>query len=321
MPRAKGSRTPYAWTRKKEFGSDVPPGKRALAGELQKLCRLLALNRDGSAPTQQQAADRLHIRDTSLSRYLTAEYLPDIGIVRKLHAMASDAGGMEEGGITLAELEKLHSEATAEQCDDCVKLRYEVEELQQQAVESAVELSAVQDELNAVQKEAAALREGAAALKREVQELRARAVRTLNTRARRAIRAGQRSRLARRTHAALLPVPPSRGDRQQSNPEKRAALIVARQAEALQNGGRQDSALALLRHSAEVLSPAETAALVCVLRESQLDELAGTLIHIYGRDNPDPHVMRAAVQLHQHGAPDDAAALLQAALSAQQGAS
>ncbi|WP_328502958.1 hypothetical protein OG828_30805 [Streptomyces sp. NBC_00457] len=319
MPRAKGSLTPYAWTAKKEFGSDVPPGKRALAAQLQKLCRLLALNPDGSAPTQQQAADRLHTGDTSLSRYLTAEYLPDIGIVRDLHAMAS-AGGVEEVGITLAELEKLHSEAAAEQCDDCVKLRYEVVELQQQTVESSVELSAVQDELNAVQKEAAALREGAAALKREVQELRAREVRTLKTSARRAIRAGQRSRLTARADAALLPVPPRRGDRQQSNPEKRAALTVARQAEALQNGGRQDGVLALLRHSAEVLSPAEAAALVCVLREGQLDELAGTLIHIYGRDNPDPHVMRAAAQLHQHGAPDDAAALLQAALSMRQGA-
>ncbi|WP_155054709.1 hypothetical protein [Streptomyces blattellae] len=321
MSRAKGSQTPYGWTTKKEFGSDVPPGKRALATELQRLCRLLALNADGNAPTQKQAADRLHVSDTSLSRYLSAEYLPDIGIVRDLHAIArTDAGGMEEAGITLTDLERLHSEAAAEQCGSCVKLREEVSALQQQAVESAVELSTVQAELGAVQKEGVILREGTAALKREVRELKAREVRTLKTSARRAIRAGQRSRLTARADAALLPVPPRKGDRQQSNPEKRAALTVARQAEALQNGGRQDGVLALLRHSAEVLSPAEAAALVCVLREGQLDELAGTLIHIYGRDNPDPHVMRAAAQLHQHGAPDDAAALLQAALSTRQGA-
>ncbi|MER6158419.1 hypothetical protein ABT147_23150 [Streptomyces sp. NPDC001868] len=306
----------------KEFGSDVPPGKRALAAELQKLCRLLALEPNGSAPTQKQAADRLHTSDTSLSRFLSAEYLPNITIVRVLHAAASDdAGGVEKAGITLADLEELHSAATAEQqCGDCARLRGEAAALRQQASESSDELNNIQAELGTMKEEAAALREEAAALKREVQTLKAREGRALKTTAWRAIRAGQRSRLTARRDAALLPVPPPRGDRQQSNPEKRAALSVARQAEALQNGGRQDGALALLRHSAEVLSPAEAATLVYVLRESQLDELAGTLIHIYGRDNPDPDVMRAATQLHQHGAPDDAAALLQAALSTRAGA-
>jgi hypothetical protein len=328
MPRPKGSKTPYCWT-VKEFGSDVPPGKRALAAELQKLCRLLALEPNGSAPTQKQAADRLHTCDTSLSRFLRAEYLPDITIVRLLHAAATkDAGGVEKVGITLADLEELHSTATAEQqCGDCVSLRGEAAALRQQASDSVDELNNIQAELGTVKGEAAALREEAAALKHEVrtlkaevQTLKAREGHSLKATARRAIRAGQRSRLAARADAALLPVPPRRGDRQQSNPEKRAALTVARQAEALQNGGRQDGALALLRHSAEVLSPVETAALVCVLREGQLDELAGTLIYIYGRDNPDPHVMRAAAQLHQHGAPADAAALLRAALSTRQGA-
>ncbi|WP_326582503.1 hypothetical protein OG889_28015 [Streptomyces sp. NBC_00481] len=305
----------------KKLGSEIPPGKRALATELQRLCRLLALEPNGSAPTQKQAADRLHVSDTSLSRYLSAEYLPDIAVVGLLHAIASaDAGGTEEAGITLTGLEELHSAAAAEQCRCCVKLRGEAASLQQQASETVVELNHAQAELGAIKKKAAALQQGAAALRREVQALRAREGRALKATARRAIRAGQRSRLTARRDAALLPVPPRRGDRQQSNPEKRAALSVARQAEALQSGGRQDGALALLRHSAEVLSPAEAAALVYVLREGQLDELAGTLIHIYGRDNPDPDVMRAAAQLHQHGAPDDAAALLQAALSTRTGA-
>lgn len=315
MPRARGTNTPYRWTAKK-IGSDVPPGKRALAAELQKLCRLLALQPDGSAPTQKQAADRLHIGEASLSRYLCAIYLPDMGIVRRLHMLASaDAGSAEKAGITLARLEELHFTASAEQCRSCVSLRGESEVLRQQASETAAELSGARVELGTIEKEAAALREGAAALKHEVQALKAREGRALKTTARRAIRAGQRQRLTARRDAALLPVPPRRGDRQQSNPEKRAALGVARQAEALQNGGRQEGALALLRHSAEVLSPVETATLVYVLREGQLDELAGTLIHIYGRDNPSLDVMQAAAQLHQHGAPDDAAALLQAALS------
>ncbi|MGW3630162.1 hypothetical protein ACWD7F_08385 [Streptomyces sp. NPDC005122] len=298
MPRAKGSYAPYCWTEKR-IGGEVPPGKRAFAAELQKLCRLLAPESDGSAPTQKQAADRLHVTDTSLSRYLSAAYLPGIDIVSNLHSTASaDVGGAEKAGITFARLEGLHSAAEAEQCRRCVKSRSEV----------------------------AALREGDAAVKREIQTLRAevrtlkaREARSLKSSTRRAIRAGQRSRLAPRKNTALLPVPPRRGDRQQSNPEKRAARNVARQAEALQKDGRQDGALALLRHSADVLSPAEAATLVAALREHQLDELAGTLIHIYGRDNPDLDVMRAAAQLHQHGAPGDAAALLQAALSTRTG--
>jgi chromosome segregation ATPase len=164
-------------------------------------------------------------------------------------------------------------------------LRGEAAALRQQASDSGDELNTIQVELGIAKEETAALREEAVVLKHEVrtlkaevQTLKAREGRALKATARRAIRAGQRSRRAARADAALL------------------------------------------RHSVEVLSPAETAALVCVLREGQLDELARTLIHIYGRDNPDLHVMRAAAQLHRHGAPDDAAALLRAALSTRQGA-
>ena len=126
--------TPYCWT-VKEFGSDVPPGKRALAAELQKLCRLLALEPNGSAPTQKQAADRLHTCETSLSRFLRAEYLPDITIVRLIHEAATNgAGGEEKVGITFADLEDLHSTATAEQqCGDCARLHGEAAALRQQA--------------------------------------------------------------------------------------------------------------------------------------------------------------------------------------------
>ncbi len=316
MSRPKGSYAPYCWT-EKAIGRDVPPAKRAFAAELQRLCRLLSPESDGTAPTQQQAADRLNVSASALSRYLSALHLPGIAIVRVLHATA---GGVEKAGITLADLEKLHSTAAAKQCSDCVKLRSEATALRQQTSEYAVALDNIQADLGAVQEEARALRKGATALKGEIRALKAREVRAIKGTVRRAIRAGQRSRLAARKNAALLPVPPRRGDRQQSNPERRAALSVALQAEALQNGGRQDRALALLRHSAEVLNPVETATLMFVLRESQLNELAGTLIHIYGRDNADPDVMQAAAQLYQHGAPDDAAALLQAALSTRGGA-
>ncbi|MEH0555703.1 hypothetical protein [Streptomyces sp. B21-101] len=281
----------------------------------------MAPESDGRTPTQKQAADRLKVSETSLSRYLSAIHLPDITIVRALHTAAStDAGSAEKAGITKAELEKLHSvAASAKQCDECVELRSErvaeASGIRAELDSTRAELDSTLAELDSTRKEAATLREGVRALKHEVQALKSREGSALKSTARRAIRAGQRSRQTATRDAAQLPVPPSRGDRQLSNPEKRAALSVALQAGALQNGGRQDRALSLLRHSAEVLSPAETATLMFVLRESQLDDLAGTLIHIYGRDNSDPDVMQAAARLHQHGAPDDAAALLQAALS------
>ncbi|WP_307043272.1 hypothetical protein [Streptomyces achromogenes] len=333
----------------------------------------MAPESDGRAPTQKQAADRLKVSEPSLSRYLSAVYLPGIAIAK---ALLADAGGAEKAGITEAKLEELHSVAAfARQCDECVELRSEATVLQQQVGERVAEASAIRSELDsirteldstrketailrkesvtlreesvtlrkentamrketatlqeetatlrkentALQEETANLKHGVQALKHGVQALKAREGRALKSTARRAIRAGQRSRQTARRDAAQLPVPPRRGDRQLSNPEKRAALSVALQAGALQNGGRQDRALSLLRHSAEVLSPAETATLMFVLRESQLDDLAGTLIHIYGRDNSDPDIMQAAARLHQHGAPDDAAALLQAALSTRTG--
>ncbi|MEW2161907.1 helix-turn-helix transcriptional regulator [Streptomyces sp. NPDC007084] len=310
MPRAKGSYAPYCWA-EKPFASDISPGKRALATELQRLCRLLALEPDGSAPTQKQAAARLHVSETSLSRYLSGKYLPGQAVLRTIHTAVD---GIEGADVTLSHLEKLHAAADAEQCRACVELR-------RQVTAGAVELGSTRAERDAAQQEASALHKRATALKHQVRALEAREGRALKRTARRAIRAGQRSRQSARQDAALLPVPRSKGDRQQRIPEMRAALHVARQAGDLQSSGRQDGALSLLRQSAEVISPAETATLVHVLRETQLDDLASTLIHIYGRDNSDPDVMRAAAHLHQNGNPDDAAALLQAALTTRTGTS
>lgn len=310
MPRTKGSYAPYCWT-EKPFTSDIPPGKQALATELQGLCRLLALEPDGSAPTQGRAADRFHVSETSLSRYLSGKYLPGLTVIREIHAAVH---GAEGAGATLARLEKLHAAAEAEHCHGCVELR-------QQVNTNTAELSRAQAELAAAEEETAALRKGAAALRRDVRAMESREGRALKRTTRRAIRAGQRSRQRTRQDTALLPVPRPRGDRQQSNPEMRAALSVAHQAGDLLSRGRQDGALALLRQSAGVISPAETAALVHVLRENQLNDLADTLIHIYGRDNSDPDVMQAATHLHGNGNPADAAALLQAALSTRTSAS
>src|SRR5687768_3552097 len=91
------SRPPFAWTEKR-FHSKALPYRRQLAAKLQELCRHLAV-RDGrggpvlSHPTQAQAASHLkkdgtsepqRVSETSLSRYLTGEYLPAADVVKSI---------------------------------------------------------------------------------------------------------------------------------------------------------------------------------------------------------------------------------------------
>jgi hypothetical protein len=44
------------------------------------------------------------------------------------------------------------------------------------------------------------------------------------------------------------------------------------------------------------------------------DDLADNLIHVYGRDQGREDVLNVALALHEEGAPDDAGAVLHAAL-------
>ncbi|MFD0393596.1 hypothetical protein ACFQ3Z_18670 [Streptomyces nogalater] len=94
-----------------------------------------------------------------------------------------------------------------------------------------------------------------------------------------------------------------------------AARQLVAQAEELDGSGREDLAFTLLRQgTTELLTPAETALVVVELRYRQRDRLADDLIHVYGRDQEDQDVMAVALELHEKGAPDDAGAVLRAAL-------
>ncbi|QJS11734.1 hypothetical protein HKX69_21480 [Streptomyces argyrophyllae] len=111
--------------------------------------------------------------------------------------------------------------------------------------------------------------------------------------------------------AAQLPVPRRAGYRQRTELDTAAARNVARRAEALGGDGRQaDEVLALLRHTADAYSPAETALLVVLLTQEGQEDLARDLLHIYGRDKPDREVLRTALELLSSGAPGNAEALL-----------
>ncbi|GGZ79743.1 hypothetical protein ACFOOM_07180 [Streptomyces echinoruber] len=307
MGRGEDTTAAHRWINK-EFSSDVPPAKRAFAAALQELCRHLApaksSGQPAKAPTQAEAARHVNCSESSLSRFLSGQYVPRPESVEHIYKKAcTDAGGEDRLSISLDELLELRERAEAERCHSCVELKTDMESLNKQLQEAQADRAGLQEAVAAGAAEVEALR-------REVAELRA-AVAKLT-----AAKAGLQARLVARAASAPLPVPRRRGDRQRSN-EKRdvaAARQVARRAGELHNGGSQATALTLLRHTTDVLSPMEVASLFRQLREHQQDKLADNLLYIYGRDRQDHDVLRVALELHEQGAPKDAGTLLQAAV-------
>lgn len=280
----------------KTFRSDVRPHMRNLAEALQLLCRHLVARQSGTGKrtgrrlTQAKAAERIHCCESSLSRYLSGQSMPHLQIIEKLYLEASrDAGGEHRVETTLDALTLLHKEAEAE------RHRLGDEEL-------AAEVDAMAEQLKAVDAERTALRKEVAGLKTAVEELKA-------------SEAGLRARLAAQTAPGPLPVPRRRGDRQRMRRDIAAVRNLAVRAAELDAGGRAEAALRLLRRSAdEVLNPLETAGLLLLLRQQQHNDLADNLIHVYGRDQGREDVLNVALSLHEQGAPDDAGAVLHAAL-------
>ncbi|GGL71522.1 hypothetical protein GCM10010129_13960 [Streptomyces fumigatiscleroticus] len=311
-----GNRPPFTWT-KKDFPDNVLPDKRRLAGALQEICRHLVIkSADGTVlthPTQAQAASHLNISETSLSRYLKGQYVPAAQVTASIFDRAcGDAGGGQNLSITRKELLELRMRAAEERCGNCSLHREAARAAEQklQAVQDAQEefqrmAEATAGELRELRRQAIALEERqATALKEETGAQQARTVQP---------EAGpQKVREAARV-ATLLPVPRRQGDRQQSENETAAAQAAASRAEVLLRGGRPDSMLALLRHTAEAYAPVEVALLVTLLRMHGQHELADNLVHIYGRDRSDQDAVRAALVLHEQEAVADAEALLRAA--------
>ncbi|WP_280866710.1 hypothetical protein [Streptomyces sp. SAI-127] len=128
--------------------------------------------------------------------------------------------------------------------------------------------------------------------------------------------AGLQARLAAEQAARTpLPVPRQKRDRQRSKKEEAVAQQLARQAGELDSTGKPNLALTLLRQgTTELLTPAETAHVMVELRRHERDHLADNLIHVYGRDQGDRHIMAVALELHEEGAIEDAGAILRAAL-------
>ncbi|WOT36623.1 hypothetical protein [Streptomyces coeruleorubidus] len=300
-----GAPAERSWIDKK-FRIDVPPGQRALAIALQNLCRHItpaSSNKTADiAPTQADAARHLLCSESSLSRFLSGQSVPRLHSVEHLYKTAcADAGGEHALGITLDDLRKLHKAASDERCQSCVDLRSQLKAAVSQAVTAEAEIAALRQSASGDAAELESLRREVRSLKDAVSELKS-------------ARAGLQARLTTQAALAPLPVPRRRGDRQRSKNEVSAARQVAKRAAELRSDGRQDVALTLLRHTTEVLSPVETATLFRALRQRQENELVDNLIHIYGRDHRDQEVMHVTWELHKQGLPDDAGALLRAAI-------
>ncbi|MFF4490886.1 helix-turn-helix domain-containing protein [Streptomyces sp. NPDC001544] len=329
----------HAWATK-NISSDVPPGKRELALQIQQLCRHLTGESDTKKgilePTQAQAAKRLGISETSLSRFLSGNSVPALELLERIHVSAcTDANGGPPASITLADLGELRERANADHCDSCVNLRAELEKLRAQmgarvadahtggVAESMTQQRALVEQLShrlqAVEAERDHLEAQRDHLKQRCDRSKTERDRLREENARLSILVTESAR-----HAGLesgpavtatsepspLPVPRQQGDRQRSIADERAARNIAIKADALQASGRQGSTVSLMHHAVRTLSHAEVAALLCLLRHQQESELADNLIHIYGRDQSHQDVVRVALELHERGAPDDAGALL-----------
>ncbi|WP_435611827.1 hypothetical protein [Streptomyces sp. bgisy159] len=325
MPYSRTSRPPYAWA-KKPFESDLSPARRELAAALQSLCALVLITPDGADaptpnPTQGEVANRLAMSESALSRALSGKVLPVRRSVEVLFEAASTDASKQgiEIGITLADLCQLHKEAADQNGITATRLSTDLESTSRQlnaALDENAQLSSACTELRAqhdklrqqaslkaarlrsLQRKYAVLRRKAASLQKRVSLLEA------GSPAPPAPSSGTPA-------AAPLPVPRQAGDRQRTELDTAAARHVAGRAEALCDGGRQaDEVLALLRHTTDAYSPAETALLVVLLTQHGQRDLVRDLLHIYGRDKPDREVLRTALELLRSGAPASAEALI-----------
>ncbi|QLH23200.1 hypothetical protein [Streptomyces sp. Rer75] len=210
---------------------------------------------------------------SELSRYRSGQRVPQRGFVIALHQTAVERAGKDAVGLSLDDVLEVHVAAEQRPCQVCPDLRHRIRRL------------------------------------RSRHRLLMRANRRLLE-----SRAGLEAELAdARKETAPLPVPPQQGDRQQRAYDVAAATQIVAMAARFDGEESSEAAVAMLRESSEVLTPLESAASLVVLRQEHQDQLADTLIQIYGRDRPEKQVIRAALELHEYGMADDAGAMLRAA--------
>ncbi|MER6143732.1 hypothetical protein ABT174_27420 [Streptomyces sparsogenes] len=256
-----------------KVSEEAPPGRRALAQVVNQLLEHLG------ATTLQEAAELITERGypthkSRLSRYRSGRNRPPEGFLVTLHAVAVErAGGEEAIGISKHDALEVLAAAETKACAVCPTLYRRIRHVRKRN--------------RRLLRDNRRLLEARAGLEGELADLR--------------------------KNMTPLPVPPQRGDRQRIAQDVAAARQFAVMTAKVDETTEPEVALAVLRQTAEVLTPLESAASVALLREEGRHELADTLITLYGRDHPHKEVILAALQLHEYGMAYDAGAMLRAA--------
>ncbi|WP_165986235.1 hypothetical protein [Streptomyces sp. YIM 98790] len=263
------------------ISNDLPPGRFALAVALKGLYGHL------EPVSLEQAADRIAAKrsgtpthKSALSRYLNGKVLPPADFIQALYSLAIEQSGESAVGVSLGEVLRLRQQAEWRRCKTCPKVQRENE-----------------------------------GLRREVGVLRQIRAGLTGSDA-----AGNRARqpavaVARRTPRAL-PVPPGSGDRQLTSSYNIAVRQMARHAAELSRQGQSYEVISLMRESAAVLTPLESAAAIALLRRLEQADLADAMLMMYGREQPEKRVIITASALCEAGHVDDAGTLLKAAARA-----
>ncbi|MFE5580154.1 hypothetical protein [Kitasatospora sp. NPDC056531] len=279
----------------------LPPGRRQLAKALVAVYGRLGTSTLAEA-TELLASHGYKKHASEISRYLNGVHVPPRGFVERLYDVAAERASNTRFRLAKQELLALHASAESTLCKACPKvgrenddLRSAMAGLKQTNGELLERIDFLQLKGDQHQAENLELRDRVEQLDEE--------------------RAGLEAALAAtRDRSAPLPVPSLAGDRQRSASDVLAAQQLVRQAEEVHRLGEDSAVLSLLGEASQVLTPLESAAALVLLRQQRRNQLAETLLGIYGRDQPEKHVIRAALELHDYGMAADAGALLRASV-------
>ncbi|MEU7108979.1 hypothetical protein ABZ951_28620 [Streptomyces sp. NPDC046215] len=226
------------------------------------------------------------IAASTVHRYLSGRLPAPHHFIENLHSLAKLTSGDTAGIKPLSHYLALRQAAEKTGCSSCRALRQQITSLTEK-------VTALEDECVNAQTRAASHQ--LAAKDRQSQ-----------------LEAGQAAPWPLSEPSGHLPVPPDKGDRQHTASDVAAARQLTQRVAELW-AEDESSALSLLHGTTDVLTPLESAASLVLLRQRH-DQLADAAIQIFGREQSERAVMSVALQLHEYGMPNDAGAVLRAAV-------
>ncbi|MFE1550497.1 hypothetical protein [Streptomyces sp. NPDC058718] len=240
---------------------------------------IATLYRHLAVATLAEASDLLASRNwrkdpSEISRYRSGARKPPLGFVEQLHAAAVEKAGLQAVGMSLGNVRQIHAAAEPTLCRDCAPLRRENAHLRTENGRLLAHQKPVESRVPA---------------------------------------ASYAGLPADPVSTTPLPVPSGSGDRQRSARDIAAARQLAATVADFHGDGQTSHAVSWLQDASVSLSPLESAASIALLRQQEA-RLADTAIGIHGRNRPEKDVILIALELYEFGLPDDAGALLRAAV-------